>query len=187
MKENRVFNFNPGPAAIPLEVLEEIQEEFLNFKGSGMSITEISHRSKPFDDVINDAIERKENLIKSLTDTKEKEDEFARMKSTYQNQAVMQAVRNENSASRIVMVDQQLIQRIYPVFSDDHRPKHKFDIKANFFQGTKHFLGFKIDTFYFNIAFIWLMSLLLYISLYYDLLKRFINLFDRGLPKTKRV
>jgi len=63
MKENRVFNFNPGPAAIPLEVLEEIQEEFLNFKGSGMSITEISHRSKPFDDVINDAIERTKRLL----------------------------------------------------------------------------------------------------------------------------
>jgi phosphoserine aminotransferase len=64
MKENRVFNFNPGPAAIPLDVLEEIQEEFLNFKGSGMSITEISHRSKPFDDVINDAIERTKRLLK---------------------------------------------------------------------------------------------------------------------------
>jgi phosphoserine aminotransferase len=64
MKENRVFNFNPGPAAIPLEVLEEIQEEFLNFKGSGMSITEISHRSKPFDDVINDAIERTKRILK---------------------------------------------------------------------------------------------------------------------------
>jgi phosphoserine aminotransferase len=64
MKENRVFNFNPGPAAIPLEVLEEIQGEFLNFKGSGMSITEISHRSKPFDDVINDAIERTKRLLK---------------------------------------------------------------------------------------------------------------------------
>jgi phosphoserine aminotransferase len=64
MKENRVFNFNPGPAAIPLEVLEEIQEGFLNFKGSGMSITEISHRSKPFDDVINDAIERTKRLLK---------------------------------------------------------------------------------------------------------------------------
>jgi phosphoserine aminotransferase len=64
MKENRVFNFNPGPAAIPLEVLEEIQGEFLNFKGSGMSITEISHRSKPFDEVINDAIERTKRLLK---------------------------------------------------------------------------------------------------------------------------
>jgi phosphoserine aminotransferase len=64
MKVNRVFNFNPGPAAIPLEVLEEVQEEFLDFKGSGMSITEISHRSKPFDDVINDAIERAKRLLK---------------------------------------------------------------------------------------------------------------------------
>ncbi len=64
MKENRIFNFNPGPAAIPLEVLEEIQEEFLNFKGSGMSITEISHRSKAFDEVINDAVERTRRLLK---------------------------------------------------------------------------------------------------------------------------
>ncbi len=64
MKENRIFNFNPGPAAIPVEVLEEIRDEFLNFKGSGMSITEISHRSKPFDDVINDAIDRTRRLLK---------------------------------------------------------------------------------------------------------------------------
>ena len=64
MKENRIYNFNPGPAAIPLEVLEEIQGEFLDFKGSGMSVTEVSHRSKPFDDVINDAVERTKRLLK---------------------------------------------------------------------------------------------------------------------------
>ena len=45
----RIFNFNAGPAALPLPVLEEIQAEFLDYKGTGMSITEISHRSKPFD------------------------------------------------------------------------------------------------------------------------------------------
>ena len=55
---NRIFNFNAGPAALPLSVLEEIQASFLDFKGSGMSITEVSHRSKWFDDVINDAVER---------------------------------------------------------------------------------------------------------------------------------
>ncbi len=64
MKENRIFNFNPGPAAIPLEVLEEAQGELLNFKGSGMSVTEISHRSKAFDDVINDTIARTKRLLK---------------------------------------------------------------------------------------------------------------------------
>lgn len=61
---NRIFNFNAGPAALPLEVLEEIQAEFLDFKGSGMSVTEVSHRSKWFDEVINDAKERVKRLLK---------------------------------------------------------------------------------------------------------------------------
>ncbi|QTA82097.1 Phosphoserine aminotransferase [Desulfonema limicola] len=63
MTQNRIYNFNAGPAALPLPVLEEIQESFLNFAGSGMSITEISHRSKWFDDVINDAAERTKRLL----------------------------------------------------------------------------------------------------------------------------
>ncbi|BBO71877.1 phosphoserine aminotransferase [Desulfosarcina alkanivorans] len=64
MKADRIHNFNAGPAALPLPVLEEIQESFLNFAGSGMSVTEISHRSKWFDDVINDAIARVKRILK---------------------------------------------------------------------------------------------------------------------------
>ncbi len=64
MKENRIFNFNAGPAALPLSVLEEIRDSFLNFDGSGMSVTEISHRSKWFDNIIEDAIERTKRLLK---------------------------------------------------------------------------------------------------------------------------
>lgn len=62
--QDRIHNFNAGPAALPLPVLEEIKDSFLNFKGSGMSITEVSHRSPWFDDVINDAIERTKRLLK---------------------------------------------------------------------------------------------------------------------------
>ena len=60
----RIYNFNAGPAALPLVVLEEIQASFLDFKGSGMSITEVSHRSKWFDDVINDTIARVKRILK---------------------------------------------------------------------------------------------------------------------------
>ena len=63
MKENRIYNFNAGPAALPLEVLEEIKDSFLNFDGSGMSIAEISHRSGWFNNVINDAIARTRRLL----------------------------------------------------------------------------------------------------------------------------
>ncbi len=49
----RVYNFNPGPATLPLEVLQEAQAEFLNFDNSGMSILEISHRAKPYEKIHN--------------------------------------------------------------------------------------------------------------------------------------
>jgi len=63
MKANRIYNFNAGPAALPLSVLEEIKDSFMNFNGSGMSIIEVSHRSKWFDKVINDAVERTKRLL----------------------------------------------------------------------------------------------------------------------------
>ena len=50
---NRVYNFNAGPATIPLEVLEEVKEKFMNF--GGMSVLEISHRSKEFSEIIENA------------------------------------------------------------------------------------------------------------------------------------
>ena len=66
----RIYNFNAGPAALPLPVLEEIQAEFLDFKGSGMSITEVSHRSSTFDEVINDAADRVKRLLNAGEDYK---------------------------------------------------------------------------------------------------------------------
>ena len=49
---HRIFNFSAGPAVLPVEVLEEAQRDLVALPGVGMSILEISHRSKPFDDVI---------------------------------------------------------------------------------------------------------------------------------------
>ena len=60
---HRIHNFNAGPAALPIPVLEEIQASFLDFKGSGMSITEVSHRSPWFDEVIEEAVERTRRLL----------------------------------------------------------------------------------------------------------------------------
>ncbi len=54
MKE-RIYNFNAGPAALLLEVLQKAQKEFTNYKGEGLSVMEMSHRSKTFDSIIKDA------------------------------------------------------------------------------------------------------------------------------------
>ncbi len=60
----RVFNFNAGPSTMPTEVLQKAQEELLDFKGSGISIMEASHRSKLYDEVHNETIELIRELYK---------------------------------------------------------------------------------------------------------------------------
>ena len=60
----RVYNFYAGPATLPLTALKEAQKELLDFKGTGISIMEISHRSKEYDEVHHKA----SNLVKELMD-----------------------------------------------------------------------------------------------------------------------
>ena len=55
MNYNRVYNFSAGPSMLPVPVLERAAAEMLNYNGSGMSITEMSHRTKAFDSVIQNA------------------------------------------------------------------------------------------------------------------------------------
>ncbi|MBE5935361.1 MAG: 3-phosphoserine/phosphohydroxythreonine transaminase [Lachnospiraceae bacterium] len=51
----RVYNFSAGPAVLPEEVLKEAADEMLDYKGSGMSVMEMSHRSKVYETIINEA------------------------------------------------------------------------------------------------------------------------------------
>ena len=57
MPTHRIFNFSAGPAVLPLPVLEEAQRDLVALPGVGMSVTEISHRSKTFEGLLARAID----------------------------------------------------------------------------------------------------------------------------------
>lgn len=57
-----IYNFSAGPAVLPKPVLEQAQREMLDYQGSGMSVLEMSHRSKEFDNIIKEA----EQLLREL-------------------------------------------------------------------------------------------------------------------------
>lgn len=61
---SRVYNFSAGPAVLPEEVLKEAAEEMLDYKGSGMSVMEMSHRSKVYDTIIKEAEQDLRDLMK---------------------------------------------------------------------------------------------------------------------------
>ena len=62
MKYGRTFNFSAGPAMMPEPVLEEIRDEMMNYRGSGMCVMEMSHRSKVFQQIAAEAEAKGEHL-----------------------------------------------------------------------------------------------------------------------------
>ncbi len=121
------------------------------------------------------ATAEKEKLMMELTNTPEKKIAFDDLKMKFQNQAVTNSVENTNAIVRIASWKGELVQKIYPIYFDDHRPTNQFDFRENFYVPTKLFMGKKYDTFYFNVAVIWAMTIFLFITLYFDLLKKAIH------------
>lgn len=70
MAEQRIYNFSAGPSQLPLEVLKKAQEQMLNYEGSGMSVMEMSHRSKVYDDLFQ-SIKAKLRVLMSIPETYE--------------------------------------------------------------------------------------------------------------------
>ena len=60
---DRVFNFSPGPAVLPLQVLEQARDEMLSLPSVGMSVLEISHRSPAFDTILEETLQRLRGLL----------------------------------------------------------------------------------------------------------------------------
>ena len=127
---------------------------------------------------IVNAKEEKERKIQLMTSTEESRERFNNLHDRYVNEAVSNIVKNVSSSDRIVEYEGKLIQKIFPIYMDEHRPLHMFDFSANLYQPTKHFARLYFDTLYFNIAVIWSMTIFLFITLYFDLLRKFVRLLE---------
>lgn len=128
----------------------------------------------------NTAMTDKEKMMTDMLRTPESTARFEKLNSSYRNKAVTDAVKNLNTTNRIVEYEGRLIQKLYPIFIEEHKPLNRFDFSANLYQPTKHFAGFIIDTYYFNLAVIWMMTLFLYITLYFDGLRRVIEMIENS-------
>jgi len=124
---------------------------------------------------ISRASNEREALKASRTVTDEDLREFELMRERYVNNFVSDMVKNSVDPTRIVEWNGQLIQKLYPIYIDDTRPTNPLDFRAPFYSPVKYFFGRYWDTLYFNVSVIWLMTILFYITLYFDVLKRIVN------------
>lgn len=129
----------------------------------------------------NKADQYKEKVIHEMTNTPEKKEEFELLKSQYFNESIATLVKNQNDAHRIIEHDGILIQKIFPIYMTPH-PSNIFDFRDQFYVPHKHFMGKHFDTLYFNISIIWTMSLILILTLYFDIPRKVVD----GLSNIKR-
>ncbi len=128
---------------------------------------------------LSSASAQKDSILLTMTNTPAKLDAYNQMRMQYENESVHDMVVNTGVPTRIVEWKGQLVQKIYPIFFEDHRPRNAIDFTSNFYVPTKPFAGRYIDTYYFNIAMIWFFCVMLYISLYYQWLRKLVNGFER--------
>ncbi|MEL7002633.1 MAG: ABC transporter, partial [Bacteroidota bacterium] len=93
-------------------------------------------------------------------------------KDAYFNQSLADLVTNVNEKDRIIEYQGELIQQFNSVYNEPDDPSNPLDYRAHFFAPVKHFIGSYFDTYFFNLLVIWLMTILLYAALYFELLRK---------------
>jgi len=138
------------------------------------SMTFLNNLRRFYSNRFNQADQEREKKIMRMTNTPENEKAFEIYKNNYHNESITELVKNLNEQQRIIEADGKLVQKIYPIYKDPD-PDHLIDFDAQFYMPAKHFLNRDIDTLWFNLGVIWMMTLILAITLYFEVLRKIVD------------
>jgi ABC-type multidrug transport system ATPase subunit len=99
---------------------------------------------------------------------------FNKLKDEYFNESISDIVRKVFEKNKILRDGDKLIQMVDPIYQMPE-PSSKFSFRTQFFAPQKHFAGIFFETIWFNIAVVWIFTVMLYVVLYLDLLKKLLN------------
>jgi len=111
---------------------------------------------------------QKDEYLFTLTNEQTRKEQFLKDKDNYENESLRDLVTNKNSVFKITEVNGELIQKSDPIYSN---PESNIG-RAQMFVPQKKLFGVYYDTYWFNLGVIWVMSLILGFTLYFDLLKK---------------
>jgi hypothetical protein len=121
------------------------------------------------------ATAQKEKVVNNFNKDSVSRAKYLQEKDDYENESLHDLVTNRNTPYRILDLNGEYIQKIDPVYLD---PTGSDLGRAHFFAPKKKVFGNYYDTYWVNLIVIWMMSFVLGITLYFDVLKKFINLLE---------
>ena len=154
---------------IKFEYTEQLTPDKITQEIASAAINYIETIRKLYVNIYNDASNRKEALKSRLAG--ENLQKFLKLRDDYFNKSLEEFVKDKNETTKTIIYKGELIQKLDPIFMDS---KHKL-IRAHFYAPEKQIFGLRVDTYIVNVIVLWLMTILLYLVLYFRLLKRLLD------------
>ncbi len=96
---------------------------------------------------------------------------FLKLRDKYANESLEEFVTNKNETLKTIEFNGEIIQKLEPIYMDPISPF----IKSHFYSPSKKILGLRVNTFFVNVCVLWVMTILLYLALYFRLLKKLLD------------
>jgi ABC transport system ATP-binding/permease protein len=160
-----------------MAVLPGIKFEYSDYLTPDRITTEVASAALDYVESLRKYYVNKYNVANDLKDVyitnQETEDKagFQKLRNDYFNKSLEEMVTSKNENKKVIDFKGEIIQKLDPIYMD---PKYKF-IKAHFYSPTKAVFGYRVDTFLVNVVVIWFMTFILYLMLYFRVLKKMLN------------
>lgn len=162
--------------------MHQIRFEFLDSLKSGRFSDRIAEEAYLYFNQMQEFYRDKFNYINEIIDrdvsqrtsTPEGKEAYQKEYDNYYNDFLGRFAKNAMAPLPVVRLNNRLVQKIDPVLLDPQDPS-ALSFRTHFMAPRKNFFGMKIDTFYFNMLMLWIFTILMYVALYYQLLKKFLD------------
>ncbi|MGE0090328.1 MAG: ATP-binding cassette domain-containing protein [Bacteroidales bacterium] len=158
---------------ILFESIHQLDIDRFNEIVIGKTIDYIDQLEAYYTTMFQKANTEKENIIRYLLKTDA--DLYNNKRAAYHNESVEDQVKKRFEKNKMLRYNDELVQQIDPVYKDPDIEGY-FNFRAHFFAPQKYFAGAYRDTYWFNMMFIWGLTLFFYVTLYFDVLKKVLSL-----------
>jgi|WetSurSiteA1Bulk_404760.scaffolds.fasta_scaffold00737_4 ABC transport system ATP-binding/permease protein len=160
----------------PFENLQELVPGKFNAQTAGMVYEYLSALDKYYGDKFQRISRQKENYFNYYLDRDP--DAYNLLRDRYHNEGISDIVRKVYEKNKILEFNHELVQHYDPIYQDPYVGSI-FALRTHFYSPVKPFLGKTFDTYWYNMIVIWLLTIFLYLALYFEWLKKLIDLSQR--------
>ena len=168
---------------VPFEYLRNLRPDSVDEVALYETVGYLEALKEHYNEIFQAKNQQRDAIVNHLVATQPRLYEAKR--NAYHNESITDLATKAFEKNKILLFKDELVQQYDPVYRDPV-PTSALDIRSHFLAPRKHLLGHFFDTFWFDLAMIWVMSLVLYVSLHIEFLRRMGNLFSRVRRRIKK-